>query len=273
MKCKTKLTFCEFENEIGKTRIIQCRANASSYFKTIYAHDDAHGIPVYDSLAFPALRASQVTLDGSIDAEVELVSYRDEAFAAISGSFLYFFFGDTDSSSWHGTDFNAWNAVLHDGTLTPDGCSSNQTHSPGNRTNRTSPAQPPAPPIAPPPPSPPLLPPTPPRAPLPFNATVGRLALNTVEGWQFEILIIENMCVLRRARARSAATFLFHTHRKTRIYFEPGFAFEAEDLAVFVPKCALTNYTTVPASASRSRARVDCIRTSMRGANVASRAR
>jgi len=134
--------------------------------------------------------------------------------------------------------------VLHDGTLTPDGCSSNQTHSPGNRTIRTSPAQPPAPPIAPPPPSPPLLPPTPPRAPPPFNATVGRLALNTVEGWQFEILIIENMCVLPRARARSAATFLFHTHRMTRIYFESGFAFEAEDLAVFVPKCARTNYTT-----------------------------
>lgn len=331
--CRTALTYCpdaDGETDL-KTRIIQCSIYDTTY-RTIYVHSETHGhshaVPIYDSHAFPALRASDVILDGSIDVPFGLVEYNGETFATIHDHyFVYMYVGDRDDSTWHGVDHNMWNAVLFDGTASSDACltgvppqsppapASPPTHPPVyyEETNATacpnngpltaeqcdeayevnigplpgsihvvgvdhmthptgcivdgglyeynsfsttvpcsttypclchdpdnhtlaSPIQPPAPPIAPPPPSPPLRPPgpagpppsspLPPLTPPPYNVTeIGGIALNStveVDGWQFEVLILEDT--------------------KTRIYFEPGHAFEPEDFVVFVPKCAFCTF-------------------------------
>ena len=276
-------------------------------YRTIYTHNEAHAheseFPLYDSHAFRALRASDVILDGSIQAVFGLAEYKGETFATVNGNFVYMYIADLDETTWSAVDLDMWSAVLHDGTLSADGCLSgvppqsppapasppvhppvyytetNATecpngpltadqcdaayvvnigplpgdlhvpafdttshpkgcivdtnglyeyngessgvpcqpafpclcHDPENHTH-VSPEQPPAPPISPPPPSPPFAPP-------PYNSTMGGMALDStvdVGGWQFELIVLEDTL--------------------TRLYFQPGFAFEAFDIVVLVPK-------------------------------------
>ena len=118
--------------------------------------------------------------------------------------------GDTSANAWSGFGFAANCTYGHSFTLL-------------SRHNVVSPAvatvgafvlsehcevlSPPAPPPSPPPPSPPIQ----------TNNLTQPISRNeTLEGWGFELAFYENTL--------------------TRIYFQPGFAVEEGDLAVFVPK-------------------------------------
>jgi len=124
----TALTFCPADDGLTdlETRLIQCSLYDTTY-RTIYVHSEtlyghSHTMPIYDSHAFPALRASDVILDGTIDVVFGLVEYNGETFATVHDHFVYMYVGDRDDSTWYGVDFNMWNAVLHDGTVSANGC-------------------------------------------------------------------------------------------------------------------------------------------------------
>jgi hypothetical protein len=125
--CKTTLTYCAIGDGQTDTesRLIQCSLFDTT-FRTIYVHSEdhlhSHERPIFDSHAFPALRASDVILDGSIDVPFDLVEYAGETFATVGGHFLYMYIGDTDDTTWNAVQFNQWNAVLHDGTPSSNGC-------------------------------------------------------------------------------------------------------------------------------------------------------
>jgi len=110
-----------------ESRLVQCSLFDTT-FRTIYVHSErvdalhSHERPIFDSHAFPALRASDVVLDGSIDVPFDLVDYGDETFATVGGRFVYTYIGDTDDTTWNAVQFDQWNAVLHDGTPSTNGC-------------------------------------------------------------------------------------------------------------------------------------------------------
>ena len=206
-------------------------------------HTNGHRLntkPAFDSFVHPAIRATRTILDGSISAIPGVVEVDGVTYLTFNGMFVYFYHFDR-TDTYNAVDKSHWNALVHDGSRMGD-CgnvspsfpphppfapsaplSPNQTHSP------PSPIQPPAPPISPPPPSPPFSPPgpsspppsspIPPVAPPPLNLTLGGLALNNtvnVGAWEFEVIILEDTA--------------------TRIFFQPGFAFEPMDIVIFVPK-------------------------------------
>ncbi|MGZ0214253.1 MAG: hypothetical protein ACKVI4_17375, partial [Actinomycetales bacterium] len=127
--CQTTLTYCATGDGQADTesRLVQCSLFDTT-FRTIYVHSErvdalhSHDRPIFDSPAFPALRASDVVLDGSIDVPFDLVDYGDETFATVGGRFVYMYIGDTDDTTWNAVQFDQWNAVLHDGTPSTNGC-------------------------------------------------------------------------------------------------------------------------------------------------------
>ena len=120
------MTFCPNEDGTDtETRLVQCSLYDTTY-RTVYVHSAGHvharDFPIYDSHAFRAVRASDVILDGSIDVPFELFEYGGETFVTVNGDFVYMYVGDVDDTTWNAVDFGTWNAVLHDGALSADGC-------------------------------------------------------------------------------------------------------------------------------------------------------
>ena len=219
--------------------MVQCLRNGE--YRTIYAFagDKFEDNAFHNSNAHPALEIdNDVLLDGSINATTERVLVKSKLYFAVSGHFAYFDAADSTAESIQPQHADQA-AILSTGDLLGEDCANLPSappapprsplppHAPGALV--PSPVQPPAPPTPPPPPRtpaptpapppspPPPSPPPPSPSPPPHNNVTQPMTRNeTLDGWNFQIVIFEDS--------------------KTRIFFESGYAVEEGDLVVFVPK-------------------------------------
>ena len=240
----TRLRQCERQYD---RRIIQCALPGAldepASYRTVYAPYNEPYPGSHDSTLHPLMEVQNyLVLDGSITAIVAHWGHfpGPKDHVSFGGHVAYFNQFDTTPEDVHDGPNIALFPILENGQLASslEDCTALET-----------PPRPPAPPMTPPPPMNPFdtshslqspeptpppappLPPPPPSPPYHLNLTVGGMSIQKVdaspnatdddylvEKWQYEVEVFEDT--------------------KTRIFFEPGYLYDAKDWVVFVPMCA-----------------------------------